>query len=221
MAVNTNPPHYIARGQRRARTHEHILEVSADLLYRSGIQQVSMDDVAAAAGVTKATLYKHFESKDKLVSACLTEVDRKHFDWFVDQAAKRTGGSASGLQAIFLVLDQWFNSSAFKGCAFINAAIQLPNQLHPAYLAVLNHKQRTREWLLSLALAEGFDGPTARRLSSYLMILMEGAIITALVQNDLDAGRQAGEAAAILVERYQSQHLRDRYEQPGQIRPDA
>ena len=38
------------------------------------------------------------------------------------------------------------------------------------------------------------------------MILMEGAIITALVQNDLEAGRQAGEAAAILIDRYQSQH---------------
>ena len=77
--------------------------------------------------------------------------------------------------------------------------------LHPAYLAVLNHKQRTREWLLSLALAEGFDGPAARRLSSYLMILMEGAIITALVQNDLDAGRQAREAAAILIDRCKRQ----------------
>jgi hypothetical protein len=99
----------------------------------------------------------------------------------------------------------WINSSVFRGCAFINAAIQLPNQLHPAYLAVLNHKQRTREWLLSLALAEGFNGPAARRLASYLMILMEGAIITALVQNDLDAGRQAGEAAAVLIEHYRNQ----------------
>src|SRR5260370_1551431 len=97
MAVNTNPPHYIARGQRRARTHEHILEVSADLLYRSGIQQVSMDDVAAAAGVTKATLHKHFESKDKPVSPCLTERDRKHFDCFVAHAPKRTHGSPPAL----------------------------------------------------------------------------------------------------------------------------
>lgn len=52
-----------------------------------------------------------------------------------------------------------------------------------------------------LALIAGFDGPTARRLSSYLMILMKGAIITALVQGDLDAGRQAGEVAAILIDR--------------------
>jgi len=37
------------------------------------------------------------------------------------------------------------------------------------------------------------------------MILMEGAIITALVQNDLDAGRQAGEAAAILIDRCKRQ----------------
>jgi len=32
------------------------------------------------------------------------------------------------------------------------------------------------------------------------MILMEGAVNTALVQNDLDAGRQAGEAAAVLID---------------------
>lgn len=166
-----------------------------------------MDDVAAAAGVTKATLYKHFESKDKLVSACLTAVARKHFDWFVDQATQRTGGSASALQAVFLVLDQWFNSSTLKGCAFTKrrdpasepAASGLPRgpqpqTADPRMAAIPRPGRRLRRPGCSPA------------LSSYLMILMEGAIITALVQNDLDAGRQAGEAAAILIDRFQSQH---------------
>jgi AcrR family transcriptional regulator len=200
--VTPRPPQYTARGERRARTHEHIIEVAADLLYRNGIQQVSMDDIATECGVTKATVYQHFATKDQLISDCLAGVDRAHFDWFVEQTARRARGPASALQAVFLVLDQWFNSSVFRGCAFINATIQLPDQQHPAHLAVLNHKQRTRDWLRSLALAEGFDQTTALRLSSYLMILMEGAIVTALVQGDLSAARQAGEAASMIIERY-------------------
>jgi len=36
------------------------------------------------------------------------------------------------------------------------------------------------------------------------MILMEGAIVTALVQGDLTAGQQAGEAAAMIIERCRS-----------------
>src|SRR5712691_12790632 len=117
MTVTPRPAQYIARGERRARTHEHIIEVAADLLYRNGVQQVTMEDVAAACGVTKATLYKHFATKDQLISASLAGVDRKHFDWFVEQTARHERGSVSVPQAIFLVLDQWFNSSVFRGCA--------------------------------------------------------------------------------------------------------
>jgi AcrR family transcriptional regulator len=158
-----------------------------------------MDDVAAAAGVTKATLYKHFSSRDVLISECLEIVDLEHFTWFVAQVDQRTSLGMPALTAVFDALDQWINSKVFQGCAFINASIQLPDHQHPAFLAVLNHKGRTRDWLTALAAQDGFPAETAARVGSHLMLLMEGAIITALVQGRSDAGKEAGDVAQILL----------------------
>lgn len=46
-----------------------ILEAASDLFLRDGFGAVSMDAVAREAGVSKATLYAHFESKDRLFAA--------------------------------------------------------------------------------------------------------------------------------------------------------
>jgi AcrR family transcriptional regulator len=200
MTGTGDRPQYVARQKRRADTHERVIQVAADLLYRRGIQQVSMDDVAAAAQVTKATLYKHFSSKDALISECLDVVDLEHFTWFVSQVEQRTTGGAPALSAVFDVLDQWINSSAFQGCAFINASIQLPDHQHPAFLAVLNHKDRTRRWLVNLATEEGIPAESAELIGSHLMLLMEGAIVTALVQGRADAGKEAGDVAQIVLQ---------------------
>ncbi len=200
QSMTSTGPQYLARQKRRADTHERVIQVAADLFYKRGIQQVSMDDIAAAAHVTKATLYKHFSSKDVLISQCLEIVDLEHFTWFVAQVDKRTTRGMPALDAVFDALDQWINSSVFRGCAFINASIQLPDHQHPAFLAVLNHKDRTRRWLVTLATEDGFTAESAELVGSHLMLLMEGAIVTALVQGRADAGKEAGDVARIVLE---------------------
>jgi hypothetical protein len=64
---------------------------------------------------------------------------------------------------------------------------------------VLNHKGRTRDWLTTLAAQDGFPAEAAERVGSHLMLLIEGAIITALVQGRSDAGREAGDVAEIVL----------------------
>jgi AcrR family transcriptional regulator len=44
------------------------MEAASDLFLRDGYRGVSMDDVAAAAGVSKQTIYKHFADKQSLFS---------------------------------------------------------------------------------------------------------------------------------------------------------
>lgn len=50
------------RAQRRAQ----LLELATRVFTEKGFQSTSMDDIAAAAGVTKPVLYQHFDSKEKL-----------------------------------------------------------------------------------------------------------------------------------------------------------
>jgi AcrR family transcriptional regulator len=60
-------------GTKRARTREKLLDSAADLLQGRGIQSVSLDEVAAHAGVTKGAIYGNFASKDDLVFAVTAE----------------------------------------------------------------------------------------------------------------------------------------------------
>jgi DNA-binding transcriptional regulator YbjK len=52
-------------------TRERIISAASSLFYNEGIRAVSVDAVAAKAGLTKRTLHYHFRSKDDLVAAYL------------------------------------------------------------------------------------------------------------------------------------------------------
>jgi AcrR family transcriptional regulator len=52
---------------RCVRSRSTILDAAADLLAERGLHGFSMDDVAARAGVGKATIYRHWRTRDDLV----------------------------------------------------------------------------------------------------------------------------------------------------------
>ena len=57
MSTSSTPR--MPRAQRRAQ----LLDLATQVFTEKGFQATSMDDIAAAAGVTKPVLYQHFESK--------------------------------------------------------------------------------------------------------------------------------------------------------------
>lgn len=170
-------------------TNTRILNAAARLFYRKGIRAVSVDEVAAAASVTKVTVYKHFRAKDELVAACLHALDERFFSWFVHEVEASTDNPRGRLLAVFDVLDLWFRRHDFRGCAFINATVELASPRHPAGEAVMAHKTRCRRYFRSLAEAAGVGDPDV--ISDQWMLLTEGATITALVEGDLAAARKA------------------------------
>src|SRR5882757_439117 len=55
--------------QRRAERAARILDVAADLLLRHGYRRVTIDDVAAGAGIGKGTVYLHWKTREQMFSA--------------------------------------------------------------------------------------------------------------------------------------------------------
>jgi AcrR family transcriptional regulator len=56
---------------------ERILAAASRLFYAHGLRGVGVDAVIAESGVAKATLYRHFPSKDDLAIAYLDTVDEQ------------------------------------------------------------------------------------------------------------------------------------------------
>ena len=53
-------------GRRRSTTPDHIAEVALDLFTTYGFSEVSVDDVAAAAGIARRTLFRYYSSKNAI-----------------------------------------------------------------------------------------------------------------------------------------------------------
>jgi TetR/AcrR family transcriptional regulator, regulator of mycofactocin system len=57
----------IARvGRRRSTTRDHITDVAMDLFSARGFEEVSVDDVAHAAGIARRTLFRYYPSKNAI-----------------------------------------------------------------------------------------------------------------------------------------------------------
>lgn len=171
-----------------------ILDAAERLFYSRGVQAVGIDTIVAEAGVGVKTLYAHFGSKDRLVEAYLRRRDQR---WLyrlqvrIDQARGR-----DQVLAVFDALGDWFAEPGFSGCAFINAAGEL--HTNPALRAIVReHKQALRALLQRTARdAAVTDADT---FADRLMLLVEGAIVTAHVEGDQLAAARARSAAATLL----------------------
>jgi AcrR family transcriptional regulator len=156
---------------------ERILAVARELFYRRGIHAVGVDAIAEAASTNKMTLYRHFSSKDELVAACLRElVAEVEADWDAIAAA-HPGNPKGELVAWFQHIGQWFIRESGRGCALANAAIELPDQDHPARQVVRKHKSAVRERLVRLCHDAGLRDPEA--VASQVFLVCEGARVAA------------------------------------------
>jgi len=179
-------------GQTRGR----ILEAAGRLFYRDGVRPVAMDAVAETAGITKRTLYYHFDSKDDLVVAYLRDIGER-LDASLTRAMSRRGPDPmSRLAGLFEDMEARFAREEFRGCPFVNVAAELAESA-PARAEAAAYKERMRAWFEGLARELGVRDPVA--LSEQLTILLDGAIATWLVRRDPRAAARAREAALVLV----------------------
>lgn len=177
--------------------HDRILDAATRLFYHHGVSTTGIDAVIESAGVAKMSLYRHFGSKEQLIVECLTRLDVRYHDWFVEQVENRGGDPVEKLLSVFDVLDEWFHSKHFRGCAFINATVELADPLHPARKPAMAHKKRNRDYVETLAADAGVADPQAT--AKHIMLLIEGSIVTALVQDDLHAALDAKDVARALI----------------------
>lgn len=173
-----------------------LLDAAERLFYRRGVQAVGVDAVVGEAGVATKTLYAHFGSKDGLVEAYLRRRDRRWLDWLRGRVDAAEPGPARVL-AVFDALHEWFAEPGYNGCAFINVAGELAASPNARAIA-RDHKLALRALLTDVAAGAGAADPAV--LAERLMLLVEGAIVTAHVEGDPDAAVRARSAAAALLE---------------------
>ena len=179
-------------------TRARIIEAASKLFYGEGIRAVSVDAVAEKAGVTKRTLYYHFESKDELVAAYLEARDQPNLKLMAGWFDKAEGGLPQKIEAIFQNLARSARHPRWKGCGFLRTAAELANLPgHPAIRIGARHKAGFERWLAGACAEHGVIA--ADELARQVVLLMDGAFSVMLVHRNPAYVEAAGRAAAALA----------------------
>lgn len=185
-----------AAGEARLAPRERILCTAYELFSQRGIRDVGVEEVISRSGVAKATLYRHFPSKNHLVLAFLKRREERWTLGTVEAGARMRGTTAEGrLLAIFDVFDDWFRSEGFDACTFINVLLEM-GWSHPLGQASIEYLDNIRTIVRTMAEEAGLRDVDAFARSWH--ILMKGSIISA-AEGDRDAARRAQDMARALI----------------------
>jgi AcrR family transcriptional regulator len=150
-----------------------ILKAARELFYRNGIHTVGVDAIAEAADTNKTTLYRHFASKDELVAECLREYGREFEAVWAEIEQAHAGKPKEQLLAWLDFIAEFKLGTTERGCAFANAAVELPEPDHPARRVIEECKSRHRGLIIELCRKAGLCDPEL--LADELFLLAEGA----------------------------------------------
>src|SRR5262249_50002266 len=170
----------MGRKRETSEARQRILETADRLFYQEGIRAVGIDRIIAEAGVAKMSLYKHFLSKDELILAVLKHREESVLAFFRSSMERYSQKSKNPLRAFFAALKDFFEMTGFRGCPFQNAAVELADPAHPGTEFVRGHKQRFSAFLREMI--EASIGKAAAKVAPAVSILVEGALVTAVIQ---------------------------------------
>jgi len=179
----------------RLSARERLLAAADELFYEHGINQVGIDRVIDHAGVAKASLYDCFGSKEELIRCYLKgRSDRRQ-----ERIARRMAlfhTPRDKILSVFDLLGEFVAQPNYRGCAFQRAGAEAAAG-SPVKGACEDSRAWMRAQFTALARAAGDRDPesTARQL----VVLYDGALMTAHADRDLDAPQAARELAARLL----------------------
>jgi len=150
-----------------------ILLTAADLFYDEGIRSVGVDRLIAASSVTKATFYKHYGSKDRVITAYIGYRHRR----IAEELAAVADEAESPLDVLHAVRDAVLAqlvAPGFRGCPFLNAAAEFSDPDHPVRVAVREH----REWYAAMLerCTRALGHPLPGDAADELMLARDGAM---------------------------------------------
>jgi AcrR family transcriptional regulator len=177
--------------------HGRLLSAATHLFCKNGINATGIDAIIDEAGTAKTTLYKLFGSKTNLVHAVLETEGKQWREWFIGAIEAGGGEPRVKLARIFPALKSWFGEERFYGCPFINAVAEHDKDQKQFRAIALKHKKVVLAHIEKLASDMGADEPEI--LAHQLALLIDGAIVAAMVSRNPAVADTAGLAAASLL----------------------
>lgn len=173
---------------------QQILETANRLFEQQGFNGTGVDQLAAESGVTKRTLYKHFGSKEGLISAVLKDHHQTMMKTVDERIVSPNLNAQEKLMACFDYYFEWFASPNFSGCIFIKTLNELGGCSTTLGRIAQEAKESMRAAIVEIAEAGGYENP--QDLALELQLLLEGSIVltqTGMKSKAIEAAKRVAE----------------------------
>jgi len=184
----------------RRPARERLLAAAEELFYGEGINTVGIDRIIERAGVVKASLYDCFGSKEELIRSYLSarhESRQKR----ITEGLKRFSTPRDKLLGVFDIQSDVFRASSYRGCPFVRASAEVKPDSAGRVVC-----DESRGWMRSLFLdlAKEAGARNADTLADKLLLLYDGAAVSAQMDASKASLVNAREVAELLLEKHLS-----------------
>ena len=138
-----------SRSKRSTSTHEQIVQAAAELLSTKGYEATSLEEVAVQAGVTKGTVYYHFDSKEALYWAVISPSVEKR----VGAAEAIAAAGESPREALIQILMEQTSGARLSGEKYMYYQEMLP--LNDEMRRAIRQRERDYEAVVAGIIVRG------------------------------------------------------------------
>lgn len=173
---------------------ERLLDAAEELFYTQGTRGTGVEQILATSGVGRASFYRHFAGKDDLIVAVLQRRRQLWSTRTVPQVRERGGHPLDAFDVLALRLEE----TGYRGCAFLNTLVEIPDPQDPAHRQAIEQKADQQAFFAELLAAHGYvdeDGSLARQL----LMLHDGAAVAGLRERSPRAALDARRVAEVLL----------------------
>ncbi|WP_288900300.1 TetR/AcrR family transcriptional regulator [uncultured Sneathiella sp.] len=182
----------------RPTKRDELVQKALQVFYQNGFHATGMDMLVKETGISKTSMYKHFRTKDDLILAVLRLRDEHFRNWLYRRIEELADTPKEQLIAMFDALEEWFDEPGYKGCMFIKASSEYQDSSHPIHNQAADHKRMLEIHFTAIAKKAGLPNP--KLLTRQLLLLKEGAIVTAHLGHTENPAQDAKKAAIALIE---------------------
>lgn len=182
----------------RESTRARLLDATDEVVFAAGDATAPVDRILERAGVSPATLYRAYGSKEALVAAAL---DRRHAEWLEvwDAAVERARTDRDRLLAVFDALDDFRSrATGARWCAFLGTAAAYADP--PPVLAAAVEQETASLRARLRRLAEPVVGPRADAVADALALVFSGDLAMRLRDGVPQSAGTARTVAALVVD---------------------
>jgi AcrR family transcriptional regulator len=183
----------------RASTESKLLDAADELFFSRGIAATPIDAVIELAGVSAATLYRGYPSKEALLAAAL---ERRHREWLEmwDSAIAAQDSDEGRLLAVFDALDSFRTRPlGSRWCAFLGSAAEYVDPPAEVERAIRRDTETMRARLAQFAAA--VDARRSSELADQLLLLVTGDLAMRLRSPDHSSHTARSIAATLVASR--------------------